>query len=327
MDFRLDEEQTALQDAVRRCCAARYRREELGRREGRSVDRDDWRALADLGVFAVLVPAARGGLGLGVVEAAIVFEQLGAHLVDGPLLWTALGATHVDGAASGERLVGGLEHDAAGADPILVEHGSDVDALVVLRHDGVFLVAREALPAVIPVASLDPLTPVARLGSLPQGTRIGDADEAARMREVGTVLSAALQLGLADASLDAARAHALAREQFGAPIGSFQAIQHILADMYVRTTLARGAVYAAAAALDDTAIGDARRAGCAAKLLAGEAAVDNARAAIQVHGGMGFTWEMPTNHLLKRAWVLEQAFGDAEAHALALGRALEDAAA
>lgn len=327
MDFRLDEEQTALQDAVRRCCAARYRREDLARREGRRVDRDDWRALAELGVFAALVPSSQGGIGLGAVAAAIVFEQLGAHLVDGPLLWTAIAATHVDGAASGARLVGGVEDDASSDRPILVEHAADVDALVVLRRDGVFLVAGDELPALDPVASLDPLTPVARVGALPQGSPVGDADAAARLRDVGTVLCAALQLGLADAALEAARAYALSREQFGAPIGSFQAVQHVLADMYVRTTLARGAVYAAAAALDDPAIGDARRAGAAAKLLAGEAAVDNARAAIQVHGGMGFTWEMPTSYLLKRAWVLEQSFGDAEAHALALGRALEDAAA
>jgi alkylation response protein AidB-like acyl-CoA dehydrogenase len=327
MDFRLDEEQTALQDAVRRCCAARYRREDLGRREGRRVDRDDWRALADLGVFGVLVPASQGGLGLGAVAAAIVFEQLGAHLVDGPLLWTALAATHVDGAASGERLVGGVEHDAASADPVLVEHAADADALLVLRSDGLFLLAGEHRPVFTPIAPLDPLTPVARAAALPEGARIGDGDDATRVRQIGTVLSAALQLGLADAALDAARAYALAREQFGAPIGSFQAVQHVLADMYVRTTLARGAVYAAAAALDDPAVGDARRAGAAAKLLAGEAAVDNARAAIQVHGGMGFTWEMPTSYLLKRAWVLEQSFGDAGAHALALGRALEDDAA
>ncbi|HSP71894.1 MAG TPA: acyl-CoA dehydrogenase family protein, partial [Gaiellaceae bacterium] len=78
------------------------------------------------------------------------------------------------------------------------------------------------------------------------------------------------------------------------------------------------------ATLDDPDIGDQVRACGAAKLLAGEAALENARVAIQVHGGMGFTWEMLPHYLLKRAWVLEHAFGDADAHALALGTAIED---
>jgi alkylation response protein AidB-like acyl-CoA dehydrogenase len=131
-------------------------------------------------------------------------------------------------------------------------------------------------------------------------------------------------LGVSDAALESSRRHALVREQFGVPIGSFQAVQHMLADMYVRTALARSALYAAAAVLDDPGIGDPVGASAAAKILAGEAAVENARVAIQIHGGMGFTWEMLPNFLLKRAWVLEHAFGDADAHALALGTRLEE---
>jgi alkylation response protein AidB-like acyl-CoA dehydrogenase len=134
-------------------------------------------------------------------------------------------------------------------------------------------------------------------------------------------------LGVSDAALEASSRWALEREQFGVPIGSFQAVQHLLADMYVRTALARSATYAAAATLDDPGIGDPVRAGAAAKLLAGEAALENARVAIQVHGGMGFTWEMPPHYLLKRAWVLDHAFGDGDAHALALGTAIEDSLA
>ena len=131
--------------------------------------------------------------------------------------------------------------------------------------------------------------------------------------------------GVAGTALETTRRYALQREQFGVPIGSFQAVQHLLADMYVRTALARSATYAAAAVLDDPEVGDANRASAAAKLLAGEAALANARAAIQVHGGVGFTWEMLPNYLLKRAWVLEHAFGDAEAHARAIGASIEEA--
>src|SRR5437016_381940 len=109
MDFRLDEQQLELRDTVRRFCATRFGRDDLARRDGQRVDRATWRALAELGVFTLLVGEAAGGLGLGVVEGAIVFEQLGAHLVGGPLLWTALAASRVVGAASGERLVGGVD--------------------------------------------------------------------------------------------------------------------------------------------------------------------------------------------------------------------------
>lgn len=327
MDFRLDEEQLELQGAVRRFCAARFGAERLAQRaqardEGEGGVASAWRELADLGAFSVLGAGGGSGDGAGVVAAAIVFEQLGAHLVDGPVLWTALAAPLVDGAATGVRVVGGLEQGAPDEGPILVEHPRALDALVVLRPDGVFLLERSALPAFVPVAPLDPLTPIARVGPLPRGERVAGVDACVRVRRVGTVLAAAMLLGIADAALDASRRWALAREQFGVAIGSFQAIQHLLADAYVRAALARGATYAAASVLDEPGTGDPAHAASAAKLLAGEAAVRNARTAVQVHGGMGFTWEMPPNFLLKRAWVLEQTFGDADVHADLLGGAL-----
>src|SRR5262245_12824875 len=316
MDFRLDEQQLELQDTLRRFCAERFGAERIAQRDGLPLDRVVWRELAALGVFGLRLPQS----GLGAVEAAIVFEQLGAHLVNGPVLWTTLAARFVEGAASGERLVGGVEEVG---DAVLVEHAAEIDSLLILRADGVFACAASELRLARPLAPLDPLTPVHRCDALPRGARVGDAEDAAELRLAGTVLCAALLLGVSDAALESTRRYALAREQFGVPIGSFQAVQHALADMYVRTALARSATWAAAAVLDDPEIGDARDASAAAKLLAGEAALENARAAIQLHGGIGFTWEMLPNYLLKRAWVLEHGFGDTEAHALALGASVE----
>jgi alkylation response protein AidB-like acyl-CoA dehydrogenase len=109
--------------------------------------------------------------------------------------------------------------------------------------------------------------------------------------------------------------YARGREQFGRPIGGFQAVKHILADMFVRQELARSAAYAAGATLDDPAVGSAPRAASAAKLVAGEAAMKNARACVQVHGGMGYTWEIPAHYYLKRAWVLENVFGSIDEQA------------
>ena len=327
MDFRLDEEQLGLQDTVRRYCADRFAPERIAERDGRPIDRAAWRELAELGVFGLLAPEDAGGLGLGVVEAALVFEQLGAHLVSGPALWSMLAAPCIEGAASGDRLVGGVEQIASSDEPVLVEHAGEIDSLLVLRADGVFACAGSDLPVFEPLTPLDPLTPVGRCDALPTGTRVGDAGDAAHMRLVGAVLSAATLLGVSDAALESSRRYALVREQFGVTIGSFQAVQHMLADMYVRTALARSATYAAAAVLDDPEIADPLGAASAAKLLAGEAALENARAAIQVHGGVGFTWEMLPSYLLKRAWVLEHTFGDADSHALAISSSIEAAVA
>src|SRR5262245_53235486 len=127
MDFRLDEEQLALQETVARFCAARFPLDRIAQRDGAQIDPAVWRELADLGVFGLLVPGTDGRRGLGVVAAAIVFEQLGAHLVPGPVLWSTLAASYVDGVATGDARVGGVEDVAA--DAIFVEHAEEIDAL------------------------------------------------------------------------------------------------------------------------------------------------------------------------------------------------------
>jgi alkylation response protein AidB-like acyl-CoA dehydrogenase len=109
--------------------------------------------------------------------------------------------------------------------------------------------------------------------------------------------------------------YSLARKQFDRPIGSFQAVKHLLADAVVRAEVARTAVHAAAVTLDDPDVGDVDRAVAGAKLLAGEAALKNAKTSLQVHGGMGFTWEVDVHLYLKRAWVLDTVFGSGAAHA------------
>jgi alkylation response protein AidB-like acyl-CoA dehydrogenase len=161
----------------------------------------------------------------------------------------------------------------------------------------------------------DPLTPVWLVDDLPAGETVGDGALAARLVREGTVLAAAFQTGIARATTDLAVAYAKEREQFNRPIGSFQAVKHILADMLVRAEVARAAADAAAVTLDQPEVGDPALAVAAAKAVAGEAAVRNGEACIQVHGGMGFTWEALPHLYLKRAWVLDAAFGSADASA------------
>jgi alkylation response protein AidB-like acyl-CoA dehydrogenase len=121
---------------------------------------------------------------------------------------------------------------------------------------------------------------------------------------VVVLLTAAEQLGTATRACELAVQHARAREQFGQPIGAFQAVKHLCAEMLVRTETARTAVYAAAVTGDPLDID-------AARLLADEAAVRGARDCLQVHGGMGFTWEFEVHLHLKRAWVRTYRAGDA----------------
>jgi alkylation response protein AidB-like acyl-CoA dehydrogenase len=204
----------------------------------------------------------------------------------------------------------------------VVEHFDALDRLVVLDEAGAAVIAPGALDADPSPWPLDPLTPVWQVPELPGGERVLDAGAAAAAQQRGAVLTAAFALGLADRLTTMSVGYAQEREQFGRIIGSFQAVKHILADMLVRTEVARAAVYAAAAALDDPGpAGEAGAPGAAsvAKVVAVEAAIANGKAATQVHGGMGFTWEVDVHLYLKRAWVLDARFGSADHHADLLG--------
>ncbi len=328
MDFRLDDDQIALRDAVRSLGERHFALSAVSVREGVPAADAAWRDLAAMGIFELLVAldASESGAGPGAVTAAVALEELSAHLATGPVLWTTISAPLVAGAvADASRVTGVLVvRDPSG--PVVIEHAAEAGVVIVVHGDRVERCDPAGLPAANPGEPLDPLTPALAYDAAPVGDVIGGPDEARSIRLAGTVLAAAQLVGVAQGALDVAAAYALERHQFGVPIGSFQAIKHMLSDMYVRVELSRSSTYAAAAILDDERGGDAEHAASAAKLLAGQAGIDNGRAAVQILGGMGFTWEMLPHYFLKRAWVLEQSFGTGESHALALGDALGVAA-
>jgi alkylation response protein AidB-like acyl-CoA dehydrogenase len=314
MNFSLNEDQLALQQGIRAFCEQEFPLDGLAALEREPVTRARWQQLAEMGVFSLRLAEAQGGVGLGAAEAVLVFAELGRRLVPGPLVWTHLAAGLVEGAADGARIVGGVDDTHPTNRPALVEHAGALDALLVLRRDGVWRADPSALAGRDVATSLDPLTPLRALSALPRGDRVGDAASAAQLLRDGALLSAAFQLGIAEVTLELAVEYAKKREQFERPIASFQAIKHMAADMYVRAESARAAVYAAGATCDDAAIGDPARAVSSARIVAGEAALKNARACIQIYGGMGFTWEMPPHYYLKRAMQLEHAFGTGDDH-------------
>jgi alkylation response protein AidB-like acyl-CoA dehydrogenase len=286
VDFELSADQVALRDGIRSLCEGRFPIKRV--RDG--FDRAAHAELAEAGVFSLRAD------GFGVADAAIVFEELGRAVVPGPLVWLYLANGVVDGVA------GGLEV-AHRRPPWMVEHLDVLDSLLVVDDGGVRSVAAGTIAGAVPVAR--PLEVVAR------------------WRLEGAVVTAAFLAGAAQACTELSVAYAKERRQFDRPIGSFQAVKHLLADMLVRAEVARASVDAAACTLDDPEVGDVARAVAGAKVLAGEAAITNGKTATQVHGGMGFTWEVDVHLYLKRAWVLDTVLGSVDEHADAVAATIE----
>lgn len=313
------QETAALQESIRRLAAQHFDR--AGVRESadpQSLDRTSWRALCDIGVVGMLAPASRGGLELGLRAAVDVWEECGYGLITGPMTWSALGATRLDGVSQGDTVVTGL-HDSRGQ--LVAEHLDAADRLVILG-DGIDIydVADIDYAQMHP---LDPLTPVALVNRLGQPERIGDNQDALQWSLRGACLTAASLVGATRLAIDTARSHVLARTQFGRLIGSFQSVKHLLADMAVGAEVASAAVSQAAQALDADDP-DARRYVSSAKVLAGDAASLAARSSIQLHGGMGYTWEADPHLVWKRIIVWDNAFGDAETNAQLVAHCLGD---
>ncbi|MFD3834680.1 acyl-CoA dehydrogenase family protein [Streptomyces sp. NPDC058642] len=283
MRFQLTDDQRALRDGVRALLARRFDREALWTAVGSPgrLDRALWRELGEAGFFALRVPERDGGVGLGLPEAVLAFEEAGRVLLPGPLVATHLAAGAVPGAADGSVVV-------AGVDGALVEWLGAAD---VVRGDAAGAVA---------LRSVDPLTPLHRTPAARAACT--SWSPAAATDPVAVLLTAAEQVGTATRACELAVQHARTREQFGQPIGAFQAVKHLCAQLLVRAEVARAALYAAAVTGDPADI-------AAARLLADEAAVRGARDCLQVHGGMGFTWESEVHLHLKRAWVRAQRGG------------------
>jgi len=296
VDLDLSDDQVALRDGIASMLTARVPMERV--RNG--FDRALFDDLAEAGVFSLRAD------GFSWSDCVVVFEQLGRFCVPGPLVTSLL---------LGDGRIAG--HVAAGAAPIWIEHLYALDVLLVTRGGGLEIVDPEAVDAEPSPWPLDPCTPVARAEGLPVGTP--------RSPELawdlpGATLTAAFQLGLADRLTELAVDYAKERVQFDRPIGGFQAIKHVLADMLTRTEVARAAVYSAGAALDESQSGlPTGRLVYGAKVVAGDAAVANGKAATQVFGGMGFTWEVDVHLYLKRAWVLETHFGSSDRNAQLVG--------
>lgn len=303
------------------------------RNEPTPVDAAVWSACADLGWFGLGLDESLGGIGYGVAEEVLVFRELGRHLASGPFLGSVLGArvaamagssdlaaSILNGTAtvalaerrSGDDRVGATVSgsfdllDAPGATHVLVR-GANALALVELAAIGPI----EALHCIDPGVRLSR----AELSSVPTVVLLAEGSDAIVRR--GNVLVAAMLAGIAEATRDLSAEYAKVREQFGRPIGVHQAIKHACADMATRAEAATSQLFFAAASIDDNR-DDSTFQAEAARIIASDAAVENATHTIQVHGGMGYTFEHDANLFLKRARVLDRILGELTHHLGAL---------
>jgi alkylation response protein AidB-like acyl-CoA dehydrogenase len=329
MDFSLTSEQLELRRMLRdvtadRCSSAQIR-EVMATPS--AEDPELWRLLTrDLGLMGVAVPETAGGLGGSFVDAAVVIEEAGRGLWPVPIV-TALAAVSAVGKSEGvsdvlAELVGG-DHRAAvvSGDQVVVSTArltgevdqvigaQDADRLLVATTDGLWLIESTYSKSDTRIG-LDRLRPLSTVHLADaRGRLLGDAAAAARAVDVLRVALAVEAVGVAQWCLDTTVAYLKTREQFGRPIGSFQALQHRASELAVELSAATSTAYYAAWAVDG-APDELPVVAPLAKSACTESAYRIAGEAIQMHGGIGFTWEHDAHLYFKRATALRLLLGD-----------------
>jgi alkylation response protein AidB-like acyl-CoA dehydrogenase len=369
LNFEFSDEQRQLHDAVERYLGEQYSFERFRsiKESAAGWDRSVWQALADLGVLAITVPAAQGGLGFGPLETLAMMGDCGRNLLLEPVLSSAVIATAVLRPFADDSRAAELLAAMAGGEKIAVlahfESGARFESQYVTTraqpggegyrldgHKGVVMHAGAAdtllvsartageagdaqgvslflVPRVTPGVVLDvyPTVDGQRAADvylngveLPAGSRLGAAGGALAGVEasldIGLAALCADAVGVMQAMLDATVDYVRVRQQFGQPIGRFQALQHRIADMLIHVEQARSMSYLAALRCTAADIGERRKALSAAKAVIGQAARFIGQQSVQLHGGMGMTEELRISHWFKRLTAAQIMFGDSDAH-------------
>lgn len=293
MDFRLTEDQLLLAEGVRDYLAGTHGPEVLRRLDAAHTAGDGnrdpaiWQGLVDMGLPGLLVAEEHGGMGLGLIDALPIALECGRACLAEPLVETAFVAA-----------------------PWLARQG-DADTLKAIaegRH-------KAALAHVINPWVVDgegtPLTSVDPLRNLAWAPGRSTADPL--LLDLGALMSAAQLVGIAEAMLSQAVEYAKVRQQFGQPIGAFQAIKHQLANCAVAIEFAKPVLLRAALAVQEDEAG-ASVLVSHAKVAATDAAIQTGETAVQVHGAMGYTYEVDLHFWLKRSWALAGAWGSRGYH-------------
>lgn len=264
-----------------------------------------WSRLAEMGVLSILVPESAGGLGGTFVDAILLFQELGRAAVPGPV----------------------LEHMAVAA-PALAETSwaaglIDGSTIATVHLDSEPFVAHAACSHLVVTSRgvLRDFTAVdahgvdggRRIASVSGGTLTDVAMTGLAPGDALALAASAYLIGVSERMIVMAADYARQREQFGKPIGSFQAVKHLMSDALLKVEFAKAPTYRAAWSAS-TGADTAKRDISMAKALASDAAYRASRSSMQVHGGIGYTWEADLQLWMKKAWVLQRAFGDATWH-------------
>jgi alkylation response protein AidB-like acyl-CoA dehydrogenase len=334
MKFHLTQEQVAIQDAIHRALAEIF---PIGALHVLADSEDDfdaksWFALMGLGLGGLLVSEDAGGVGLGLVEAALAVEVVGGAAAPGPVIGqmlTALAVSHSQNADAKPHLTGlisgasvatlALGGDGAPESWSATPQGGEVRFVQSARAANLFLVGTKGGGlslveaglgvSLTPVRSTDRsrrLSTVAFAGAASQELLAAGDPFVQKIVDAALVLLAADALGGAQHCVDVSVSYALQREQFGQPIAQFQALKHQLAHMALEVEPARALVWYAAYA-HDADLPDASRAAAIAKAHLTERFVSVTRAAVAAHGGIGYTWEYGLNYWFRRA-VFDRAY-------------------
>lgn len=275
-----------------------------------------WAMLCEqVGVAALAVPEEYDGAGATLFETAVVLEELGRTLTPSPLLSSAIAAAAVRLHGSEEQRSELLPRIAAGEvaavviDPETVLDAVGADLVLCIDGEGLAVVEAPATGAV----------------SVDQTLRLAAVEAPAApdgpLRDIASALATALQVGAAQRALDMTVAYTKDREQFGRPIGSFQALKHRMADMLVLVETSRSASWAATAAAathleepSDTSAATLAERAAVAQSWCSDALDTIASETVQLHGGIAITWEHDAQLVFKRAHALSQLFGQAHRH-------------
>lgn len=319
MDFGFNDEQSEIKSTAKEFLASRYKPEKVRElAEAGRYDDDLWKEICDLGWPGIAIDEEQGGQGLGMVELVILCEELGYACAPTPFLSNAAAGVALAAAGSDEQrakyLAGSASGEARGAVGVATE-GAD-RALVADAEGAAFIVLISGDSAEIidgaeaEIEPIDAIDATRAYGKVKLGT--GEAmpgDAAAAADRIAVALAAELT-GLGQRALDMAVEYAKDRQQFERPIGAYQAVSHNCAMMLYDVEESRSLTYYAgwAAGAEPESL---PMAAAMAKARASDAAWDVTKASIQVHGGIGFTWEHDLHFLLKRARAGGQMFGTA----------------
>jgi alkylation response protein AidB-like acyl-CoA dehydrogenase len=322
MQFGLTESQQVLKNSAREFFPAECPSAETRRIMETATAHDEklWRKIAAQGWCGIIIPEEYDGLGNGMVELAVAMEEIGRALIPGPYLSTISAGAVINETAGEEFKKKYLPAIAAGEliatvaiDKNFVPDAAVAGLILAAEADGVC--AYESGVEITAMPVLDMTRKLYRIDtSNAQSVRIGGKENLDRAIDIATMALCAEMTGGMQKMLDQTVEYAKTRKQFGRPIGQYQAVQMMCADMLVLTESSRSAAYYAAYSLDHETRKESSIAVSVAKSYSSDAYREVGNKAIQCHGGMGFTWENDLHLFYRRAKASEVMFGDARTH-------------